>query len=298
MLKQAAELGVWSIRPVKCIRSVAEGGPRERWDLLLREACKQSGNPFIPEVCPEKKLPEVLAELKEEGIEIYYGSIEPAAARCVPGKKAVIIGPEGGFAPEEIEMMKKFDARPLNLGPYVLRLETAAVCALAALRVLAAAVVAAVVMLGITGCGNEGSHPLLVKGRNLRESGEVRAARDYFRRAVAMNPDNAEAYLALAQVCDEDLNDPLEAIFAYELYIRLLPESSPDREDAVRILAGLKERAVQELADDMEPGAGSEELKVQVKELQEKNARLEAKLVEQQKTLVQLRSKLKSAGGK
>ena len=58
LLKQAAELGAWSIRPVNCERSVAEGNPRERWELLLQEACKQSGNPFLPEIFREADVKE------------------------------------------------------------------------------------------------------------------------------------------------------------------------------------------------------------------------------------------------
>ena len=71
LLKQAAELGVWSIRPVRCRRSVAEGGSRERWDLLLREACKQSGNPFLPRILPEEPLPDALERLQKEKIRLY-----------------------------------------------------------------------------------------------------------------------------------------------------------------------------------------------------------------------------------
>ena len=135
LLKQATELGAWSIRPVRCLRSVAEGGPRERWDLLLREACKQSRNPFLPVIEPEVKLPDALNKLQQENIKIYYGSVAPAELGGGFAKsKAVVIGPEGGFAPEEIKMMEKCNAQPLNLGPYVLRLETAAIAALAVLR--------------------------------------------------------------------------------------------------------------------------------------------------------------------
>ena len=48
LLKQAAELGAWSIRPVKCLRSVAEGGPRERWDLLIREGMQTIRQSVFP----------------------------------------------------------------------------------------------------------------------------------------------------------------------------------------------------------------------------------------------------------
>ena len=64
LLKQAAELGAWTIRPMRCERSVAEGNPRERWEVLLQEACKQSGNPFLPEIHRENTLKDTLDALK------------------------------------------------------------------------------------------------------------------------------------------------------------------------------------------------------------------------------------------
>lgn len=253
LLKQAVELGAWSIHPVKCMRSVAEGGPRERWDMLLREACKQSGNPFLPVIGQEAKLPEVLEKLNKQNIKIYYGSVE--AAECGEGfarDKAVLIGPEGGFAPEELEMMKKCNAEPLNLGPYVLRLETAAACALAVLRFTGVMVIAAMTML-LTGCGGEDVNPMIVKGQTLRESGDYQGARDHFRRAVAEDPDNPAGYLALAQVCDENLNEPLEAIYAYQVYLTIAPLDAPERIQVQASLALAREKAVKQLAGDMVP---------------------------------------------
>lgn len=48
LLKQAAELGVWSVRLIECARSVAKPEGSDRWQLLLQEGCKQSKNPFLP----------------------------------------------------------------------------------------------------------------------------------------------------------------------------------------------------------------------------------------------------------
>ena len=227
LLKQAAELGAWSIRPVRCMRSVAEGGPRERWDLLLREACKQSGNPFLPVIEPEAKLSDVLEKLQQENIKIYYGSVAPAehsgGSACA---KAVVIGPEGGFAPEELQMMEKCNAEPLNLGPHVLRLETAAICALAVLRRLSV-VLAACVMFFLAGCScDSDGNPMLTKGQALLENGDALGAHDYFLKAVAHDPEDPNAYLALARVCDERLDEPLEAIYAYTMYLKVLPQGA------------------------------------------------------------------------
>lgn len=299
MLKQAAELGVWSIRPVRCVRSVVEGGPRERWDLLLREACKQSGNPFLPKLEEEKKLPEVLEKLAGENINIYYGSVTPVVPESKGGsEKAVLIGPEGGFTPEEIGLMEKYNAIPLSFGPYILRLETAAISALTALRLLPVIAALFFTLFFWAGCGDGGkANPFLVKGYKLLKSDDPQGAKNYFLRAVAQNPVEPSAYLALAQVCDEKLDEPLEAVYAYGRYLDLLPENHPDRESVRAILAGLKERTLKKMAGDMVPAAEYAALEKEYDRVLEKNRKMEKKLIEQQRQLIELRRRV-SAGGK
>lgn len=136
LLKQAAELGVRSIRLVECARSVAKPEGSDRWQLLLQEGCKQSKNPFLPEIEPPVPLAAALENIRAAGIRAFFGAVrsgerEPGRAA---GAFAWIVGPEGGFTDEEEAAMRASGVRGLNLGPYVLRLETAAVCGLAVLR--------------------------------------------------------------------------------------------------------------------------------------------------------------------
>lgn len=135
LLKQAAELGVRSIRLVECARSVAKPEGSDRWQLLLQEGCKQSKNPFLPEIEPPVPLSVALEGIRAEGIRAFFGAVrsgerEPGGAK----KLAWLVGPEGGFTDEEEAAMRAAGVRGLNLGPYVLRLETAAVCGLSVLR--------------------------------------------------------------------------------------------------------------------------------------------------------------------
>ena len=138
LLKQAAELGVWSIRLLQCERSVAKPEGSDRWQMLLQEGCKQSKNPFLPRIVPPLPLAAMLEWLKNENIHGYFGAIRSAefsGAAASGGKElAWLVGPEGGFTPAEETAMREAGIRGLNLGPYVLRLETAAVCGLAVLR--------------------------------------------------------------------------------------------------------------------------------------------------------------------
>jgi len=135
LLKQAAELGVWAIRPVECERSVAKPEGSGRWPILLQEGCKQSKNPFLPKIEPPVPLKAALEEIRKENIRAFFGAVR-SGERGV-GKAdafAWIVGPEGGFTDAEESAMREAGVRGLNLGPYVLRLETAAVCGLAVLR--------------------------------------------------------------------------------------------------------------------------------------------------------------------
>ncbi len=135
LFKQCAELGVWEIHLLLCERSVAVPEGSSRWEPLLREGCKQSRNPFLPKVAPAMELRSVLAEFKGVG---YFGSVRSSSSVRERFPTAVnlgwFVGPEGGFTDTEEKAMLGVGIQALNLGPYVLRMETAAVCGLAVLR--------------------------------------------------------------------------------------------------------------------------------------------------------------------
>ena len=135
LLKQAAELGVWEIQLVRFERNVAQPEGSDRWQLLLQEGCKQSKNPFLPQIQPPVDMKDMFQMIHDRQESAWFGAIRSASAGDRSAKNfAWIVGPEGGFTPEEEERMQKNGVLPLNLGPYVLRLETAAVCGLAVLR--------------------------------------------------------------------------------------------------------------------------------------------------------------------
>lgn len=139
LLKQLVELGVWQIKLVHCRRSVAQPEGSDRWPALLREAAKQSGNPFLPEVAVYASLDGLLNELKRENAVLFFGAVGGAhSAPPVPavGKVALLVGPEGGFTADEEQLITGYGAAGLSLGPWILRLETAAVCGAVALRLL------------------------------------------------------------------------------------------------------------------------------------------------------------------
>ena len=262
LLTQAVEVGAAAIRPVRFARSVAEPEPGERWQLHLREGCKQSGNAYLPRICPTRPFSEVLAEAVAEGV-AYYGAIGGSSAADTetgtPRRVSWFVGPEGGFTPEELESFAAAGAKPLNLGPHVLRLETAAVCGLAVLRrilrALPVAALAAAMLLGV-GCGRRSEvsprHPMLVKAEYYRERNDPELARRFYRRVLESRPDAAEVHLRLATLCDESLELPVEALYHYDEYLRLTPESVPERAAVLRYRELAAERFRRAGGDEVE----------------------------------------------
>ncbi len=230
LLKQAAELGVWSIRPLTCERSVAQPENEERQEALLMEGCKQSKNPFLPKILPALSLPEALREIAEKGYHAWYGSVKETPDTLSGGGDdlAWIVGPEGGFTPAEEEALQAAGIRGLNLGPYVLRLETAAVCGLAVLRRLLPALLLGV-LLFTGGCGDRRevrNHPLMIRAERHRQEGDYHLAEDGFRRLTAQRPEAPAPYLALANLYDEALDRPAAALYFYDRYLELAPQAA------------------------------------------------------------------------
>ena len=141
LLKQAVELGVYELVPVLCERSVVQPGESSvagRWVDLLFEACKQSGNPFLPEVAAPMPFAAALARARGTCSALVVGSnrtgtvLELGTASDV----AFFVGPEGGFTDAETEAMSAAGAVPLRIGDWTLRVETAAIAGLGVLNVL------------------------------------------------------------------------------------------------------------------------------------------------------------------
>lgn len=138
LLKQAVEVGVWSVHLLACERSVAvpDGGAKERWHQLALEACKQSHNYFVPEVHSVVSLREAVASINAWGWNGIFGAVQGQAgmAKADVGDWALFIGPEGGFTEAEEQFMSENGVTPYRFGRHVMRLETAAICGLAMLN--------------------------------------------------------------------------------------------------------------------------------------------------------------------
>ena len=82
-------------------------------------------------------------------------------------------------------------------------------------------------LLFLSGCGdgNAAAHPLFRKAELSREAGNYKAALEQLRRFLNSRPDSPEGHLAMASLCDENLNDPLGAVYHYREFLRLAPDS-------------------------------------------------------------------------
>ncbi len=146
VMQKATELGVARLIPVMTERSVvkldaAQAAKRlQHWQGVVAAACEQSGRAWLPEVLPPQPLLKWLAQPAKEGEQRFL--LHPGSstrARDLPALRSatLLIGPEGGLAPQEREAALLAGFQDLSLGPRILRTETAALAALAALQAVA-----------------------------------------------------------------------------------------------------------------------------------------------------------------
>lgn len=147
VIQKAVELGVYKVVPVAMKRCVVKLDAKKeakkvaRWNEIAKSAAKQSKRGHIPEVSPvmsysdaveyAKSLDRLLLPYEDaKGLEHSRRVIN-----SVKGKKSagIIIGPEGGFDPAEVELAQNAGARTITLGNRILRTETAGMALLSIL---------------------------------------------------------------------------------------------------------------------------------------------------------------------
>lgn len=133
------EVGVSRIVPWAASRSVAVWrGERAdkslaRWRSTAREAAKQSRRVWFPEVTPMMSTESVCELLGPGSVVLHEDASVPLSSLEPRGEVVVVVGPEGGVAPEEIAAFEAAGAVPVRLGSEVLRTSTAGLAAVSAL---------------------------------------------------------------------------------------------------------------------------------------------------------------------
>ena len=152
IIEKATELGVARVVPLLSARVATRLGAAEarekaeKWRQCAIEAIKQCGQPWLPEVEEPLSLAALLARGASFELAL-VGSLQGDGRhpRCCfeefqarhgrrPQTVGAWIGPEGDFTGEELDLIRATGARPIDLGPLVLRSETAAVCTLAVIN--------------------------------------------------------------------------------------------------------------------------------------------------------------------
>lgn len=142
-IQKAVELGVACIQPVFTKRGVVrlEGGRAQarlnHWKKVVIAACEQSGRNRIPEVRPLVDFAIYVRDLRDEGARLLLSAQgRPLKELDVKATATIAAGPEAGLAPEEQAALERAGFVKASLGPRILRTETAALAALAALNAL------------------------------------------------------------------------------------------------------------------------------------------------------------------
>ncbi len=153
LIEKSCELGIHRILPFEaehCVVKVEKDDNKKilRWEKIAQESIKQSGRGLLPQIGPILSFKDILLKFKDRDCLKLMFSVEnihslPLAelATYIRQKNEnsewiFLIGPEGGFAPEEEKQAQEFGFQLCSLGTHTLRAETAAVSALSILNFL------------------------------------------------------------------------------------------------------------------------------------------------------------------
>lgn len=135
-VEKCVELGVAALQPVLTAFTQTPRVNEDRVRANLVEAAQQCERTDVPQFFKAEKIEALLK--KWDSARLLYVALERSDAKpalevfdpAAPG--AILVGPEGGFSPQEKELFLQYDfIRPISLGPLILRAETAALAALA-----------------------------------------------------------------------------------------------------------------------------------------------------------------------
>ena len=138
-LEKATELGITSITPLLCSRSERKNINEERFKKVIVSALKQSMNPWLPDLEPMVTFQDYIrrhpggyiAHCMEHPVRTGIGKLRPQQ-----GIIRVLIGPEGDFTTQELDLAVEAGYAGLSLGASRLRTETAGLMVCAGVRLL------------------------------------------------------------------------------------------------------------------------------------------------------------------
>jgi 16S rRNA (uracil1498-N3)-methyltransferase len=148
IIRQATETGISRIIPVitdytivqpKTIQSIEN--KLERWCRIIKGAVQQSEGVLVPHVSSPVSLKDAITLTR--GVKLFFHNdkkgnrtLHESLNKDKIEEINIFIGPEGGFSKSEYNLLKENEFIPINLGNTVLRVDTAAVCALAGVKII------------------------------------------------------------------------------------------------------------------------------------------------------------------
>ncbi len=145
IVQKATELGVSAIVPLLTERSEvkldADRAARRlaHWQAVIASACEQSGRAVLPSIVAPQPLAAWLDRLDAGALRLALlpdGSCRPRELAPTPAGALLVVGPEGGLGERDVAALLAHGFQGLQLGPRILRTETAGLAALAALQAL------------------------------------------------------------------------------------------------------------------------------------------------------------------
>lgn len=148
VVQKAVELGAKRVVPLASRNCVVRYDAKKReerqarWQRIADEAAKQCGRATLMEVSPIEELPSFLSDVAGgEGILFLFcyenetmKSIKESLGQSTARRVVLLVGPEGGFTPDEAEAAEAHGGISVTMGERILRAETAAVAALAVVQ--------------------------------------------------------------------------------------------------------------------------------------------------------------------
>jgi len=151
IVQKAVEIGASEIVPIISDRTIVRldeedaAQKQAKWQTIAIEAAKQCGQNWLPDVQTPRTLAQFFAHAGRFDLQL-IGSLQSDALHLKqilaesagqggtqPASVLMLIGPEGDFTPAELNLARTHGARPITLGPIILRVETAAIYCLSVL---------------------------------------------------------------------------------------------------------------------------------------------------------------------
>ena len=133
VIRHGTEVGVAAFRLFvsdRCVARDISPGRLERLRAVAREAAEQSERGIVPDVAEPVAFEEALRAAATPSVLLFERATGPRLS-SLSAPSSLVIGPEGGFTPDEVEAAERAQVPPVGLGPRILRSETAGVVAAA-----------------------------------------------------------------------------------------------------------------------------------------------------------------------